>query len=183
LARVNPPASEAELEQTNAVRRRFFREQNRNPYMVDIVRAFRLVKGARAYIEVGSRDKGNVAWVASLLDPGATIVDVDLENDTRAEAQVRNELGPDQSYVCVEGNSISDAVIANVARHIPKGDCDVVFLDSNHMYYHFLNKCDLYMDFLRPGGFILAHDVVWEGSAEQKGKAPACELIDRHMPV
>lgn len=183
IKRVNSPATEAELDHANAMRRKFFRDENRTPYMVDIVRAFRLAKEKKSYIEVGSRDKGNVAWVSSLLSSNATIVDVDLENDVEAEARVRREIGKNQNYFCIEGNSISEDSIAGVEKYIPRGTCDVIFLDSNHMYYHFLNEMDLYMEILRPGGFMLVHDVVWEGSADQKGKAPACEMIDRHMPV
>ena len=44
LTPVDTPASEEEVEHAKQVRADFFRDTNRNPYMVDIVRAFRLAK-------------------------------------------------------------------------------------------------------------------------------------------
>jgi predicted O-methyltransferase YrrM len=125
-----------------------------------------------------------LAWVAQhLLDKDATIVDVDLENDIEAESRVRAELDSGKNYHCIEGNSISDEVLERVRGVFPKPEVDLIFLDSNHMYFHFLNEVDRYLPLLKPGGFLLAHDVCWEGSEKQKGKAQACELIDRHLPI
>jgi predicted O-methyltransferase YrrM len=183
LAIVNEIASDKEIRAADAIRKQFLRENNRSPYMVDFVRAFRVLKNAKSYIEVGTRDKGNVAYVAELMDPCATIIDADLENDSSAEARVRKKIAESQAYVAIEGNSISDHVIDQVSQHVPLGTVDAVFLDSNHMYFHFLNEIDRYMPFVRPGGWVIAHDVLWEGTSEQKGKAQACELVDRHFPV
>lgn len=183
LTPVDTPASEEEVEHAKQVRADFFRDTNRNPYMVDIVRAFRLAKGASSYVEVGSRDKGNIAWASHILAPNAKILDIDLENDKVAEQRVRSYIPSTQQYLAIEGNSISHEISLAADEYIGKGSCDIIFIDSNHMYFHFLNEFDIFMEILRPGGFLLVHDVLWEGTSEQKGKALACELIDRHMPV
>src|SRR5215471_9954879 len=73
------PASQDELAKAYQIRDPFLLPGDPRPYMNDVVRAMRLVKGARSYIEVGTYDKGCLAYVASLLHPEAVIVDVDLD--------------------------------------------------------------------------------------------------------
>lgn len=183
LAVVGEPASEEEINAANQIRRVFVRNENPHPYMVDLLRAFRVLRNAKTYIEVGTRDKGNVAYVSALMDPYATIVDIDLNQDPSAEALLRKKIAERQTYISIEGNSISDHVSHQVSQRVPLGSVDAVFLDSNHMYFHFLNEIDRYLPFVRAGGWVIAHDVLWEGTSEKKGKAYACELVDRHWPV
>jgi hypothetical protein len=178
-----PPAADEELAVANAIRQRFFTENGPGAYMVDIVRAFRVLRGARTYIEVGSRDKGNVAWVSTLMEPDAHLIDVDLEDNLPGERILRSMLPARQRYTKIVGNSIGASTLNQVTVALDGVGADAIFLDSSHMYDHFMSEVDLYLPLLRPGGFLMAHDALWEGADFGKGKAQAMLMIDRVLPV
>ena len=180
---IDPPAGEEELVFADSVRKKFFLPGGADAYMSDIVRAFRVAQGAQVYIEVGTRDKGNLAWISHLLSPDATIIDIDLENIPVAEKKLREYLPKTQSYFQIEGSSVSADTIQQVKRILGFRKADVIFLDSSHMYDHFVKEIALYFPLLKEGGFLLVHDALWEGNQYGKGKAQALEQIDKHFPV
>jgi SAM-dependent methyltransferase len=183
LAPVIPQATEEELAFACEVRRAYVFEGWQDPYMVDICRAFRLLKGARIYAEIGTRDKGNLAWVSSLMAEEGRIVDVDIEEFPEHEARLREHLGSAFEYHCILGDSVSEETIKKVADAIGDAGADAIFCDSSHMYAHTLAEFDSYFELVRPGGFLMFHDVYWEGSETHKGKAQALAAIDRYHPV
>lgn len=175
--------SAQELDEAMAVRSRFFLEDGPGAYMVDIVRAFRPVMGASVYIEVGTRDKGNIAWLHRKLDPSALIIDVDLEQIVESRRRLVNYLPRTVSYFTIEGDSVDINTVKKVQATLNGKNADAIFLDSSHMYNHILKEFDLYFNLLKPGGFMLIHDIFWEGNDKEKGKAQALEFIDRYFPV
>jgi predicted O-methyltransferase YrrM len=180
---VDPPAEERELADANRIRQAFRLPNGPGAYMTDIVRAFRLARGARCYIEVGTRDKGNIAWLCPSLDPAATIIDVDLEQIPDAQHRLRKSLPAAVDYHALEGDSISWKTVDAVHGLLGDKLADIIFLDSSHMYSHFLREVALYWQFLKPGGAMLVHDIFWEGNETDKGKAQAADRIDQHVPV
>lgn len=182
LDKVDAPVSEATLQAALAVRKRFELDQWNDPYMVDICRAFRLAEGAGAYVEVGTRDKGNLAWIAPMLAPGATIVDVDIDRFDKSESRLRNELR-DVDYHCVTGDSIGAETLRQVRAALGGRLADAVFCDSSRMFTHTLAEFDLYFPLLRSGGVLMYHDCFWEGNEHHKGKMQAMMAIDRFVPV
>lgn len=183
LSVVNEPATEEELAKADQVRSEFQLEGGPGAYMTDIVRAFRLACGAECYIEVGTRDKGNIAWLKDIISPSAMVVDVDLEQIVDAKDRLVNYLPESISYHAIEGNSIGFEVINAVHDVLDGRLADVIFLDSSHMYSHFSKEFSLYWQFLKPGGVMLVHDIFWEGNEYEKGKAQAADRIDRYIPV
>lgn len=182
LERVDAPVSPVELTAAHAVRKRFELDQWQDPYMVDIIRAFRLLDGAGAYVEIGTRDKGNLAWVAPKLAPQATMVDVDIDRFEDSERRLASEVhGID--YHCITGDSVAPTTAAQVRTALGTRLADMIFCDSSHMYAHTLAEFDLYFPLLRPGGFLMYHDCFWEGNETHKGKAQAMAEIDRIVPV
>src|SRR3954453_9566136 len=90
---VNEPADQDDVQLADAVRKEYYLEIAPNPYMVDVTRAFRLAKGASVYIEVGTQDKGNIAWVSrTKLAPGATIIDIDFMEYPANDKKIVEEL-------------------------------------------------------------------------------------------
>jgi len=57
---VDPPAEEQELANADIIREAFRLPGGPGAYMADIVRAFRLARGAERYIQVGTRDKASI---------------------------------------------------------------------------------------------------------------------------
>jgi predicted O-methyltransferase YrrM len=179
---IDEPIDPSELSQANSVRKRFEMDDCRDPYMVDIVRAFRVVEGANVYIEVGTRDKGNIAWLSKKLAPNATVIDVDLDRFDEAERKLRNELVA-IDYHCITGNSISSSTLKQINAVLNGRKADAIFCDSSHMYEHALAEFELYLPLLRSGGVLLFHDCFWEGNEMGKGKCQAMQAIDRFTPV
>jgi len=176
-------ASDAELSRADDIRRQFCLDGTPMPYMVDIVRGFRLARGRRLYVEVGTRDKGNLAYASTLLADDATLIDIDIEECPENEARLRRSLRRGQTYVKIVGDSVSPAVMDELRRALDGRGADLIFCDSSHLYEHTLGEYALYKRLLREDGFLFFHDVFWEGNAQDKGKAQAIALIDRFDPV
>lgn len=182
LQKVDAPATEDEISEANTVRRRFELDSWQDPYMVDICRAFRLAEGARVYIEVGTRDKGNLAWLAPRLAPGATMIDIDIDKFDESERRLRDEL-TNIDYHVVTGDSISQTTLNSVTDILDGRNVDLIFCDSSHMFAHTLSEFDRYFPLLRPGGILMYHDCFFEGNDNCKGKMQAMQAIDQFIPV
>jgi hypothetical protein len=183
LAAANPAATEEELTRATLVRRRFLVAGEPEPYMVDVVRAMRLLCGKQCYAEIGTRDRGCIAYVAPLLAPTPLIVDVDLVPMPESEQRIAEELLGRAKYTLIHGDSADAAVAAKVAQAIGSEGADAIFCDSSHMYEHTLVEFEHYWPLVRPGGVLMYHDATWEGNATDKGKLQALQQIDRFMPV
>lgn len=183
ICMMEPPATREEISLADSIRQEFVLPDQQGPYMVDRVRAFRPLKRANVYVEVGTRDKGNIAWLSKSLAEDALIVDVDLVQIPEAEEKLRTYLKPSQQYHKIEGDSVATLTVAKVKRALGWYQADAIFLDSSHMYDHFLREVDLYLSFLRPGGLLMFSDVLWEGNERGKGKAQAALALDRFTPV
>ena len=57
LRPAEPPPSAEEFEAALRVRKQFLLDGQPEPYMDDVIRAFRLLRGCRSYVEVGTYDK------------------------------------------------------------------------------------------------------------------------------
>ena len=180
---VDPVAGHGELKRANLVREEFKLPDAGAAYMVDIVRAFRLARDASVYIEVGTRDKGNIAWLVDVLASDALIIDVDIEQISSAKNKLDKVIKAGQTCRYVEGNSVAESTISRVKDALEGRLADLIFLDSSHMYDHYLKEVELYWSLLNPGGYLLAHDIFWEGNSTDKGKAQAAEFLDKHHPV
>ncbi|MBE0564315.1 MAG: class I SAM-dependent methyltransferase [Ochrobactrum anthropi] len=176
-------ASDEELAHAKRVREDFFTEGGAGAYMNDIIRAFRVAKGCQIYIEVGSRDKGNVAWVSTLADDRAHLIDIDIEPNIPAEKKLLKFIKRTQKYTSILGDSVGESTIAGLSETLDGKLADLIFLDSSHMYSHMMREIDLYLPYLKPGGFLLIHDILWEGNEWGKGKAQAALMIDRVLPI
>jgi predicted O-methyltransferase YrrM len=183
LAAAAAPATPAQVAEVEEVRRAFRLPESGAGYSVDYARAFRIARGAGCYVEVGSRDKGTLAWVSGLLAEDATIVDIDLAHRPDATERLAARLRPEQRLVQIEGNSVEEKTLFRLRRAIGHGAADLVFLDSSHMYEHTRDEVAKYWHFLKPGGVMLVHDVFWEGNAEGKGKAQFFAMLDGTLPV
>jgi predicted O-methyltransferase YrrM len=182
LQSIDAVVTAADLAQAESVRRRYELDKWTNPYMVDIIRAFRLLDGASAYVEVGTRDKGNLAWLAPKLAPGASMVDVDIDKYDTSQERLCADL-VDIDYHAITGDSIALETLAQVKAALGPRQADAIFCDSSHMYNHTLAEFDLYFPLVKSGGVLMYHDCFWEGNEVDKGKCQAMEAIDRLIPV
>ncbi len=190
LRRCNAPATAEEIREANSIRTEYVISGQSNPWMVDVVRAFRVAEGAKVYIEVGTQDKGNIAWLArTKLAKGATIIDVDMLDYPENDAKIRKELAADFDYHWIRGDCLSDAVLGQVREILSGRGADVIFCDSHYTYQHTMTEFTLYHPLLRSGGFLLFHDAEWpgdpsaQGEVGEKGKGLAIQQLDRFYPA
>lgn len=172
-----------EMAAAEEIRRPFLREGEPPPYMTDVVRAFRLVRGVGRYVEIGTFDKGCLAYVSSLLSPTATIVDVDVQGNPPATERLRSGLRSGQRLTTLVGDSTSSAVLDQVREALPGGLADCVFIDGNHAAPYCWADFANYSVLVAPGGFVFLHDIYWSGAPECLGVSQAAEWIDRVHPV
>lgn len=179
---VNVPATEEEIDVAARVRAHFAFPDTSPQFMTDIIRGFRLIEGAETYIEVGTRDKGNLGWLTDRLSPSALMIDVDIDQVASAQDKLRAMLRSDQRVVFVDGDSVADPTIERVTNALDGRLADAIFLDSSHFYDHLLKELALYWPMLRPGGVLYVHDIFWEGNEAYKGKAQACQQLNAVIP-
>jgi predicted O-methyltransferase YrrM len=183
LGPVSPLPSEAELTHAEKVRTHFRLEGRPMPYMTDMIRAMRLVKGKKRYIEVGTYDKGCLAYVSTLLHPEALLIDVDIEGHPERTARLKSFMQPGQTLATVTGSSSLPEVV-NGAREALGGEpADVIFIDGDHSAPGAWADYANFVDLLIPGGVMLFHDIFWRGTESQFGVSQVMEWIDRVTPV
>jgi hypothetical protein len=180
-----PPSTPAEVNSALAVRRSFNLPGWPDPYLNDVVRAFRLAQGKRAYVEVGSRDKGNVAWLARhALASDATIVDIDIDPYPDQEKKLKSYLKPKQSYHPITGSCLDSAVIDKVKNAIGPRGADIIFCDTQHTFQHTLAEFDAYYPLVARDGLLIFHDCYFENNGQAvKGKSLGLAQLDRLLPV
>ncbi len=180
-----------ELTENLNIRRKQAFDSERDTYTTDVgifsdfVRAFRAVKGTKCYVEIGTYDKGNLAYVASLLDDSAMIIDVDIEAHEEQVEKLRRALKPHQTYHQVVGNSLLPETADRVRALIESGSAgaDAVFIDGNHVAEAVITDYALYAPLVREGGLVMFHDIYWTGFDEYLGAGQAIEILDKVRPV
>lgn len=180
-----PACKVSEISFAKSARRAFARQDESEPYVNHLVRTFRLAQGRGCYIELGSRDKGNVAYVAQyVLGDRAKIIEVDGEARPDNEKRLQANLKSKQTATSITGHSLDQAVFDQVRAILDGEQADVIFCNSFLTYQATLSEFDLYYDLLALGGFMIFHDCYYENLAgAQKGKAQALAQLDRFHPI
>jgi FkbM family methyltransferase len=175
--------SNKEMETANLIRRHFVKSGNPLPYMKDIVRAFRMLRGAKSYLEIGTFDRGNLAYVAGLLASDAILIGVDIATDEELDQRLRKQLKQGQSYVSIIGDSQNDQTVTSVKRVLGGRELHAVFIDGNHTAPAVINDYANYGGLVEEAGIIMLHDSLWEGNSIDKGTADAIAEIDKLEPI
>lgn len=183
LESTRDPATEEELAEARRIRQPFLIEGYQEPYLDDITRAFRNLKGLKTYIEIGTFDRGNLAYVSNLLADDALLIGVDVQIEQRLDDLLRDTLKPGQSYVSIAGDSRLPGTVDQVVAALSGRPADAVFIDGDHTAYGAMCDYVNYGSLVRSGGLVLFHDAVWEGNAQYKGVAHALREIDRLEPI
>lgn len=183
LTPTQPVASAAQVADTIELRAKFRVGDYGDPYVADVLRAFRLLEGKKYYLEIGIFDRGNLAYMASLLDDDAVLIGIDVQEDVERDALLRASLKPGQSYHSVIGSSRGPEAVASVRAILGGNRLDGVFIDGDHTAYGALSDYALYEDLVADNGVFLFHDSVWEGDENHKGVCDALDEISRVEPI
>lgn len=178
-----PEATDTERENAGSIRSKMKFDSDPLPYMEDIIRGMRLTKGLRTYVEVGTYDKGCLAYVSDLLSPEAVIVDIDISENQAQEIKLRKYLKPDQHYHKIVGDSTAISTVQKISDIIGPDGADVIFIDANHIADYVWNDVALYFPLLSQNGILLVHDILWSGDESHFGSDRAIEWVDKFLPV
>jgi FkbM family methyltransferase len=174
-----PEATTAELEFASSLRAKFQVPGYEDPYLADVVRAFRCISGSQVYLEVGIFDRGNLAYIANLLPDGATLIGVDIQADAERDALLRAHMKPNQTFIPIIGDSRLPETVESVRRALCGRKLDAIFIDGDHTAYGAMCDYVNYGVMVRGGGLILFHDCLWEGNETYKGCAHAINEISK----
>ncbi len=183
LEPVQSLATDDEVRDTINARAKFRVGDYGDPYVADVLRAFRLLKDKRFYLEIGIFDRGNLAYVASLLADDAVLIGIDVEDDPERDELLRAQLKPGQRYYAVIASSRTPQAVSAVRDILGANRLDAVFIDGDHTAYGALADYALYEEFVANDGLFLFHDSVWEGDDNHKGVCDALDEISRVEPI
>ena len=114
-------------------------------------------------IETGIAHGGSLVYYASLckaMGKGRVIgIDIDIRPHNR-QAIEEHPLFP--LITLIEGDSESDATIAEVRSHVRRDETAIVLLDSHHARDHVLAELEAYAPLVSPGSYIVAMDGIME---------------------
>jgi predicted O-methyltransferase YrrM len=113
-------------------------------------------------LEIGTYLGYSTLCLAEGLADGGRVITLDIQEDTNAVA--RSYVGKteyDKKIVFLLGNAV------DIIPTLPE-TLDLVFIDADKPNYS--NYYDLVIDRLRPGGFIIADNVLWSGKVLDEEK-------------
>lgn len=183
LAPVAHLPSSSEADAAARIRAAFLLDGDPAPYMTDVIRAMRLLSGRHRYVEVGTYDKGCLAYCSTLLARDALLVDVDVDARPDQTAKLQRFIQPGQTLVTVLGDSTAPSTLARVAEAVGREGADCIFIDANHSAAFAWADYANFSNLLADAGVMLFHDVYWQGDGTCIGASTAMEWIDRLDPV
>jgi len=166
---------------------------------LELFEFIRLVKTRElnAVMEIGTWDGGTLLAWSQLAAPRARLVSLDLNprgNDDQLIQRFQAFIQPTQTLKCVRMNSHSDEALNAVTEALDGHKLDFLFIDGDHTYDGVRQDFEMYRSFVRPGGMIAFHDIVFNPHhpgygverfwGELRNEYKTHELIDNryHLP-
>jgi predicted O-methyltransferase YrrM len=120
-----------------------------------LLRVLALAVGARRILEIGTAIGYSGIWLAGALPEGGMLLTLEADEKRARVARANFERAGLTSRASV--------VLGDARRTVAKfaGPFDVVFLDADKPLYTLL--LDRLVDLLRPGGLLIADNVLWDG--------------------
>lgn len=121
-----------------------------------------------AIVETGIARGGSLILYSSLFEmmgiDGVVVgVDIDIRSPNRKAIE---EHPLSKRIEMIEGSSVDEEIIRQVATAIAGRKSVLVILDSNHTHDHVLAELELYSQFVTPGSYIVVFDTVVEHMPE-----------------
>ena len=131
----------------------------------DIIAAQELVWKVKpdVIIETGVAWGGSIVFYASLLEliGNGKIVGVDVALPQKNIDKIMSYAFSNRISL-IEGSSIEQSIVDQVASHVEKGQTVMLMLDSNHTHEHVLKELELYSPLVTPDSYIIISDTVVE---------------------
>lgn len=114
-------------------------------------------------IETGIAHGGSLilhASICELIGKGEVLgIDIDIREHNKAEI-LNHRMS--KRITMIQGSSIDESIVAQVAQKIAGKQTVLVILDSNHTHEHVLNEMKLYSKFVTKDSYMLVFDTVVE---------------------
>lgn len=119
-------------------------------------------------IETGVARGGSLIFSASMLELiGGDRLVVGVDIDIRAHNRVEIERHPLAKRIrLIEGSSVDEGVVRQVADYAEGRQTVLVMLDSNHTHAHVLRELELYAPLVTHGSYLIVYDTVVERMPE-----------------
>jgi cephalosporin hydroxylase len=119
-------------------------------------------------VETGIARGGSLVFSASMLellggDRLVVGVDVDIREHNRAEIE-RHPLA--KRIRMIQGSSVDESVVRQVADYAEGRQTVLVMLDSNHTHEHVLRELELYSPLVTKGSYLIVYDTLVEHMPE-----------------
>ncbi len=122
-------------------------------------------------VETGIARGGSLIFYASLLEllgEGEVVgIDIDIREHNR---EVIESHPMAKRITMIEGSSIDEQVVRQVAEIAEKHQRVLVLLDSHHTHKHVLKELELYSPLVTKGSYIVAFDTIVEYISEEFSK-------------
>jgi cephalosporin hydroxylase len=113
--------------------------------------------------EIGAASGGTAFMFAKFASLDATVISVDLAFDDARRKAIRKFARQRQSIHCLAGDSHSPETQSRVVRLLKGRQLDVLLIDGDHSYEGARLDFEQYTPLVRPGGFVVLHDIVPSG--------------------
>ncbi len=112
-------------------------------------------------IETGIAHGGSLIYYASLLDlngKGRVLgIDIDIREHNRREIEAHPMF---KRISMIQGSSVDEAIVGQIAKRIGNSEKVIVCLDSNHTHDHVLRELQLYANFVSVGSYLVVFDTI-----------------------
>lgn len=124
-------------------------------------------------IETGVAHGGSLVFYAGLMMAmgKGKVVGVDIEIRPKNRSEIEKH-PTSEKISLIEGNSVSDEIVAQVGSHISSGDKVLVVLDSNHSLEHVQREIEIYSEFVSQGSYIVVCDGIMAALAGAPRSSP-----------
>lgn len=138
-------------------------------------------------IETGIAHGGSLIYYASLMEligHGEVLgVDIDIREHNRKEIEKHPMF---KRIKMIQGSSVSEEIVAQVAKHAEGKQRVMVLLDSNHTHDHVLQEMEMYAPFVSKDSYLVVFDTIVEylpndylpGRAWAQGDNPATAVAE-----
>jgi len=124
-------------------------------------------------VETGVAHGGSLMFYASLcktLEHGRVIgVDIEIRPHNRKGIEAHRLF---EHITLVEGDSVDEKTVAEVAAAVAPGERGMVILDSKHTKDHVLAELEAYSQFVAVDSYVIACDGIMEGVVGAPGSRP-----------
>lgn len=115
-------------------------------------------------IETGIAHGGSLIYYASLMEMmGLEGYVLGIDIDIRSHNQAAIDAHPMRKRIqMIQGSSIAEETVAEVAKHTQGKKSILVILDSNHTHEHVLQELQFYSPFVTKGSYLIVFDTLLE---------------------